>query len=134
MATIHINGDACVIKSTMKLEDLKTIKKYRPDALVLKGGEDGKEELFRIGVSEGNPGSLNKYGATFGRVANDGSGLASVTMMIGVVPDGGVTREFVADQIGYAVNTLTKLEATLPAVVSEIAAEKAHIMESISIA
>ena len=43
MAKIVIAGDAVVVTSAMKLEDIKTIEKYRPKELVLKGGEDGKE-------------------------------------------------------------------------------------------
>ena len=41
MAKITIAGDAAVVTSAMKLEDIKTIEKYRPKELVLKGGEDG---------------------------------------------------------------------------------------------
>ena len=41
MAKIVIAGDAVVVTSAMKLEDIKTIEKYRPKELVLKGGEDG---------------------------------------------------------------------------------------------
>ena len=43
-------GQAIVVVSDVKLEDIKKIEKYRPDALVLKGGEDNKEEIFRIGT------------------------------------------------------------------------------------
>ena len=46
MAKITIAGDAAVVTSAMKLEDIKTIEKYRPKELVLKGGEDGKEPIF----------------------------------------------------------------------------------------
>ena len=42
MAKITIAGDAVVVTSALKLEDIKTIEKYRRNALVLKGGEDGK--------------------------------------------------------------------------------------------
>ena len=52
MAKVVIAGDAVVITSSMKLEDLLTIAKYRPDALVLKGGEDNKEVIFRVAANK----------------------------------------------------------------------------------
>lgn len=48
MAKIVIAGDAVVVTSAMKLEDIKTIEKYRPKELVLKGGEDGKEAIHSV--------------------------------------------------------------------------------------
>ena len=42
MAKIVIAGDAVVITSALKLEDIKTIAKYNPKALTLMGGEDGR--------------------------------------------------------------------------------------------
>mgnify|MGYP007102082194 CR=1 FL=1 len=43
MAKITIAGEAVIITSALKLEDIKKVQKYRPKELVLKGGEDGKE-------------------------------------------------------------------------------------------
>lgn len=63
MAKIVIAGDAIVVTSAMKLEDIKTIEKYRPNALTLMGGEDGKEPIFAIGTTEGC-GNINQVGAS----------------------------------------------------------------------
>ena len=52
MAKIVIAGDAVIVTSTMKLEDIKTIAKYRPKALTLMGGEDGKEPIFAVRSEE----------------------------------------------------------------------------------
>ena len=62
MAKIVIAGDAVVVTSAMKLEDIKTIEKYRPKELVLKGGEDGKEPIFGVGTTHG-AGNINAVGA-----------------------------------------------------------------------
>lgn len=59
MAKIVIAGDAVVVTSAIKLEDLRNIKKYRPAALILKGGEDGKEPIFAVDVTNGN-GDINQ--------------------------------------------------------------------------
>ena len=63
MAKITIAGDAVVITSAMKLEDIKTIEKYRAKALQLMGGENNKEVIFAMGTTRGT-GSISKYGAS----------------------------------------------------------------------
>lgn len=131
MAKITIAGDAVVITSAMKLEDIKNVKKYRPDALVLKGGEDGKEPIFRLGVCSG-AGSISKYGAEFGSETHDDEKKAVMTLICDC-HDGDI-KEVVADTIGAYVLNLNKLEATLPGVLEEIAAEKEQILSNISVA
>lgn len=130
MAKICIAGKAVVVTSAMKLEDLKTIAKYRPGALVLKGGEDGKEPIFAVKATNGN-GRINQYGAEFGDETNDENKLATMTLLFEA--DGDV-KEVVADTVGAYVVNLNKLEATLPGVLEEIKAERSSILESITVA
>lgn len=132
MAKITIVGDAVVVTSALKLEDIKTIAKYRPNELVLKGGEDGKEPIFAIGITTGT-GNISVMGASFGREANDGSGKAAITMVMSGAPTEDV-KEWAADKLGSAIINLNALEAKLPAVLEAIAAEKATVMENISVA
>lgn len=131
MAKIVIAGDAIVITSALKLEDIQTIEKYRPKALVLMGGEDGKEPVFAIGTTDG-AGNINKVGASFGRISHDDGKFATITM----VTDGvtGDVREWVADCIGGAIINLNKLEEQLPPVLEEIAAQKAEVLSNITVA
>lgn len=133
MSKVTIAGDAVVVASSLKLEDIKTIKKYRPNELVLKGGDDGKEPIFAIDVTTGD-GNINSVGASFDRETNDGEHLACVTLcMPGSVKDGDV-KAWVADTIGGALVNLNKLEEKLPSVLSAIAAEKQGVLASINIA
>lgn len=132
MAKIVIAGNAVVVTSAMKLEDLRTIAKYRPNALVLKGGEDGKEPIFAVSVTRDGCGEINKYGASFGSESHTDEKLATITMS--ACGTNGDIREYIADQIGTAIINLTKLEETLPAVLDEIAAEKTAVMDSIVVA
>ena len=132
MAKIVIAGDAVVVTSSLKLEDIRTIEKYRPKELVLKGGEDGKEPIFAIGVTEGC-GNINEVGASFGRETHDEEKLASITMCTGVGTTGDI-KEWVADRIGGAIISLNKLEEKLPAVLEDIEAEKAEVMSNITVA
>jgi len=128
-AKVTIAGDAVVITSELKLEDIQTISKYRPKALTLMGGENNKEPIFVLGTSA--DGSINKYGASFSGVARDGSGKATITMMMrGNTAE---IKEAVADKFGAALISLGKLEAAMPAVLEEIAAERATIMANISV-
>lgn len=133
MSKITIAGDAVAITSANTLEELKTIAKYRPKALRLMGGEDGKELQFAVLVREGAAGSINANGATFGRVSNDGSDKACITVML---PEGikGDVKEYVADALGGAVMRLNELEEKLPAVLTEIQADKAKVMSGITVA
>ena len=131
MAKVTIAGEAVVITSALKLSDLRTIAKYRPDALTLKGGEDGKEPIFRVGVCCGT-GKINKYGAEFGAETHDDAKLATITLVSNNLE--GDIREAVAEAVGTSILNLNKLEETLPAVLAEIEAEKNAILSNITVA
>lgn len=133
MAKITIAGNAVVVTSSIKLEDLKNIAKYRPRALSLRGGDDGEELIYSIAVSRSGNGELNKNGAVFASATHDDQKLATITMYADGSGEYDI-KEFVADKIGSAIINLTKLEETLPAVVAEITAEKNAVMESITVA
>jgi hypothetical protein len=133
MAKVTIAGDAVVVKSGIKFEDLKTIKKYRPAALTLRGGEDGKQPIFTISVRENGDGGINENGATFGAATRDEEKLATFTMIITASADADV-KNLVIDEIGGYLANLNKLEATLPAVIDEIKAERDAVAEAITVA
>ena len=129
MAKTVVTGNALVVTSDLKLEDLKMVKKYRPSALTLWGGKDGDEPIFAIST-EGCAG-INEFGATFKDESRDGSGLACITMELRY--DGDSLKEYIADKIGGALMNIAKLEATIPAVIEEIGAERATVMDQIAI-
>lgn len=133
MANVMIAGDAVVIKSSLKTEDIQLVEKYRPNELVLKGGEDGKEPIFAIGVTTGK-GSVSEFGVTFNGTTRDEAKLACLTMLI---PDGvnpANVEDWFVDAYGGAITNLNRLEARLPDVIAEIAAEKAAVRENITVA
>ena len=133
MAKIVIAGEAVVVTSAVKLEDYRKIAKYRPKALTLFGGEDGKEPIFKVCVANGGAGTIGKYGAEFANATHDEQKLASITLVY-TGAAGEDIKENVADEIGPAVMLLNKLEETIPAVLQEIDAEKALILENITVA
>jgi len=131
MAKILVAGDAVVITSDLSLEDLKTLKKYRSKELVLKGGEDGKEKVFAIDVTNGE-GGINSFSASFAGESHDGKKLATITMALPKEYEGDV-KEWVAERIGAAIIYLNKLEEQLPAVLEEIKAEKEAVLDNITV-
>ena len=132
MAKVTIAGNAVVITSSMKLADLATIKKYRPKALRLMGGENNKEELFVVDVGTSGNGGLNNVGAAFCSATHDDAKKACITINLDGVQ--GDVKEYVADKYGKALIHLNALEETLPAVLTAITAQKADIMANIAVA
>lgn len=132
MAKVTIAGQAIVVTSSLKLEDIKKVAKYRKEALVLKGGEDGKEPIFKIGVTTKPEGSINANGAEFGSATHDDEQFAQITQPLNFVGDN--VREGVAEAIGASILYLNKLEEKIPAVIEEINKEKESILENITIA
>lgn len=132
MAKITIAGDAVVVTSTVKFEDLKTVEKYYPEALVLMGGEDGKEQVFKVGTTTGK-GNLNRYGAEFGSATRDDRALATMTLPVPET-EGEDVKETVAETIGAYLMDLNEVEESIPAALAAIAAKKQAIMANITIA
>jgi len=130
MAKIVIAGDAVVITSTLKLEDIRNVEKYNPKALVLMGGEDGKEPIFRVGTAR--KGSVSEYGVEFASETHDENKFASITIANPCTgPD---IKDAVAEAYGPIIMNLNKVEAAIPAVLDEIAANKAAVLENIQVA
>lgn len=130
MAHVKVVGNAAVITSTVKLDVLKTVQKYRPEALVLHGGKDGNDEIFRIGVSSGS-GSINKFGAAFASETNDVNGCATITIIL----DGhaGEVKEWIADTYGEALLKLGAIEDTMDAAFVEICEDRESLLNAIEV-
>ena len=131
MSKISIVGNVAVITSTLQLETLKTIKKYRPKALTLMGGENNKEPIFCIEVGSKGNGELNGNGAYFTEHTRDDQKLACITVSLNGVE--GDVKEYLADRFGEAMMHLNALEATLPTVLTDVKAQKDAVMAAISV-
>ena len=131
MANIKVLGNAAVITSAAKLADIKLLEKYRPAALTLLGGEDGKQPIFRVMTACGD-GSLDCNGAVFCNTTRDAEGYAQITVKVsGECAD---LQEQLADVFGAGLLNLKKIEEAIPAAVEEVKAEKEAILAQISIA
>ena len=126
---VVIIGQAIVITSSLKFEDVSKVAKYRPEALTLYEGEGAEREpVFMIGTGAG---SINKYGVSFSGATRDGEGKATLTVTTNY--DGDDIEGFIADELGRAIIELGKMEEQLPAVIAEIDAEIAGIKANITV-
>lgn len=129
MAKIIIAGNSCTVVSAFTTEELKTLKKCNPNALVLKDkeGENGKA-IFMADV--GSCGSVSPAGIVFDGTTHDGKKLACLTKMI---PNGACdVNEWVMEEIGTSIIKLNKLEDGLRGALDGVEADKAAVLASIS--
>lgn len=129
MAKINVLGDAVVITSEIKAEDLALVAKYQPKSLALYD-EDG-DPIFAIAVSQ-KP-SVGAFGIGFNGVARDGSGKATVTLGYSGSDDPEKVKEDLADKFGIALMNLNKIEAGLPAVLADIQKQKREVVAAITV-
>lgn len=130
MANTKIVGNAVVITSTLKLEDIKKIEKStRKDVLTLKGGEDGKTPIFMVGTTDRGTGNINVCGAEFACASRDADRFAQITL--GVPADVADAKEYVVEKYGVALINLGKVEEAVPAVLTAINEEHDALIESI---
>jgi len=125
MAKTTIAGQSYVITSSVTMEDLQTIKKYRPSALSITDPET-KETLFKVGIGAN---SVNDFGISFGGVSNDDEKLATATLPIPV--DVNDAKEYVLDKAGLALANLKAIEAEIAETLDDIRTERNAIAENI---
>ena len=133
MAKIKTINRAIVVNSEVKYDDYKLVAKYRPEALTLKGGEDGKEPIFTVFVRNGGQGCIDENGAIFGEATRDDAKLATITMMFTGDAEADI-KEYIVDELGGALTKLNKVEAVLHAVIEAIKAERETVRDSIEVA
>ena len=129
MAKITIAEKAVVITSALTLADLKKVKKYHPEALVLTEGEN-KEPVFSIGIAETGNGSIGTYGASFAPSTVNADGKAAITMTVNGEAD---VEKYVIDKYAAAIINLNKLEEKIPAVLNGIASDEAAVKSAITV-
>ena len=126
--TLHRDVEKYVLTSTLRKEDIETVKKYRPDALKIKDSEGN--DVFGMSYVAGKP-CVSKNGITFGSTNADG-----FVIVVGDIPAnlpaGTSAGEYVADVVGAALTNINALEESIPAVVAEVKAERDELIGSIT--
>lgn len=127
MAKIIVTGNAVSVVSTLKLDEVKLVQKYRPDALALREGED-KKIVFKIFVT--STGEMDATGISFNAANSDGN--AVMNEIFSNIPDSDI-KDVIAEKYGVGILNLRKLEAILPQVISDIKSERTAIINTINV-
>lgn len=130
MAKINVVGNALIITSEVRAEDILLAQKFRPEALTLE--DENKDPVFMIGVTKGT-GSINGFGVSFDGVARDGSGKATLTLAFDGPSDPDDVKAAIADKYGIAIARLNQIETALPEVLADIAEQKAAVVAAIEV-
>lgn len=131
MAKIKVVGDAAFITSAVSLEDLKTVRKYRPETLVLK--DDEGEPVFALSVKEGGDGSVGKYGITFTKEARDENGSAQITICCDFSGNSDEVRDKVVDLYGSALINLGRIEERIADAIDDINDERRAVERQVEV-
>lgn len=125
MSTVKVVNNVAFVESALTVEQLKNLKKHRPDALKLTCGET-KKVVFAVDVGE--DGCISDYGAVFANEKADGT--AYITIDMGDAED---PKKFIYENFGAGLVKLNKLEQNIAAAAAEVSAEKAQVYDSIVI-
>ena len=128
-ANATVIGNALVVTSALKREDLETVAKYRPEAMTAYEGEgDAKTPVFKVSLTDRDAGSIGKYGITFGPTT-DADGKARMTIVIA-----DFEKQELIDEIGPAILKLNTLETALEDQLVAIEKDKADAAAAITFA
>jgi len=125
MAKIEKGGSAVALVSTLTLEEIKQLERYRPKFLTLR---EDDEVVFR--VSSGEKGSISKFGVCFATATRDAAAKAEVTLaMPADVTD---VEAFAVEMIGPAYLLLGKVEAQAKQALAGIKEELDQVRSAVS--
>lgn len=131
VAKIKVIGNTVHVISSQKLEDVKLLAKYRPNALkLIEGTGAEKKEVFSVMIGSA-AGNINAFGVMFSE-ATTADGKAMVTLT--APADTADMKAWAEEEIGVAILQLKKVEAQFAAAIAEVKAEKAEVAASITIA
>lgn len=108
--------------SSVKTEDIKLLKKYKPGALELKDDKDNTK--FGISYVEDHP-SVSACGVTFAATTADG--YAKAVFALPDVEDGKL-KDAVADYVGAAIENLGIIEAQVAAEANTVRSARQNLM------
>ena len=130
MAKIIVTG-SCVVLKTIKLETLKKLEKYAPEALCKRDDKEKKELIFKVGVASEGTGSIAGKGVFFAPITHDSEGLATVTLAIpSSVHD---AKEWAVETLAHAYKELTSMETAMSAASTKVDADKKAMLEKITV-
>lgn len=128
-----VTGNALVITSSVKVEEIEKLKKAAPEALTLYKEENGKKNPdFIVGVEMSCPACVEEFAVVFDGKAYD-TGFATATVGLPNFEGKEEAQNYVADHYGAALTKLRAWEQTVPAVLARVAAERSALLELIHV-
>lgn len=124
---VFIAGSSAIIKSTLTPDEIKRVKKFHPEALVM-DDEDGYP-CYAVDIDEEQPGSINDNGACYGN-ATSTDGKATITILL--EPTAEDTVQLVYDKIGRSLVCLKEIENHIREVLPELDTEEREIRSMIT--
>lgn len=122
-----VMASSCVIESALTPDEIKSVKKYHPEMLIME--DENGEPMFAIDIDETMPGSLNDYGACFGHpVSSDGK--ATITVIID--PEAEDPAAVVEEQFGHALLLLDEMETALAEVIPDLREDERRVKSMIT--
>ena len=130
MSKVIIAGDSIVITSSLKLEEIQEVARFKPDALCLADEETG-ELLYGIAANLVGRGSIDEYGAVFN--AANAEGKATITLSVPGLWKEENQKEAIANTLGREIGYINAIEKRLPEALAKIKAERQSLIENMEI-
>ena len=122
-----VMASACIIKSTLTPEEIKNMKKLRPEMLAMV--DENGDPVFAIDIDEDMPGSMTDYGACFGNATSE-DGKATITMVIDPAAEDPV--KLIEDKFGHALLMLDEMECAIAEELPNLREEERRIHSMIT--
>lgn len=123
-AKVLMLGGSAVIRSDLKVADVKKIEKYRPDLLTEWDWDATKGKdipIFKIGVAETGNGDLSPYGAVLSAAGStSGEGVITLSVPAEVTDRAAWFKEVYGPDILKLVNAERRLADCMPEVLGNI--------------
>lgn len=128
---INVIGTVAVIESAITVDQLKTIKRYRPELLTLYDAD--KKPQYVVDIAECGPGSLSRFGASYSMTAS-ANGKATITMQFDDPTNSEEIANALKTEYAGALLKLSKVEEQYANALAEIAADEAAVTGFITVA
>ena len=122
-----IAGSSCMIKSTLTPAEIKRVKKFHPEALVMTDEDD--KPMFAIDIDEETPGEIDNNGACFGSATSE-DGKATITVLLDPTEEN--PQDLVYNKLGRALMYLKEMEEHIAEVLPELDTEEREIRSMIT--
>ena len=122
-----IAGSSLVLVSSATPDQIKTLKKHRPDALCSKDKDGKATNDYSISIENGD-GYISNIGTIFTTRTN---AEGHATMTVPIPNDVEDVKKYVQDKYGYAMLNIKKIEEGFEAALAEAKAEQADISSMI---